>query len=109
MAFYGDGKHNENMEYIGSEKQKSGIELILNERLQHFSKHNRSVERDVQENKNCQLAEAAEALIEGDITWMPDSWDEAICERMIGKSYQERLVIAGALIAAEIDRLNYTE
>lgn len=110
MAFYGDGKHNENMEYRSEPKRvMTGIELIAQERLEQKTKHGRTLQRDCNENKDLQLSQAAEALIEGDLSWMPDSWEEAICARMIGKSYRERLIIAGALIAAELDRLNCKE
>lgn len=87
----------------------TGIELIARERLEQKTKHGKTLQKDCDENKDLQLSQAAGALIEGDISWMPDSWNEAVCERMIGKSYQERLIIAGALIAAELDRLNCQE
>jgi outer membrane cobalamin receptor len=87
----------------------TGIELIAKERLEQRVKHHRTLKYDAENNKDYELSRGAAALIEGDITWMPESWDEAVSQRMIGKSYQERLVIAGALIAAEIDRLNYKE
>lgn len=35
----------------------------------------------------------------------PFGWDADICNKMINKSYEERLIIAGALLAAEIDRI----
>jgi hypothetical protein len=50
---------------------------------------------------------AAQALIEGDATWIPDNMETL--KKAISKSYKDRLIIAGALIAAEIDRLNYKE
>ena len=36
---------------------------------------------------------------------MPSDWDDTISLKMCSKSYKERLIIAGALIAAELDRL----
>ena len=36
----------------------------------------------------------------------PTEWQGPVMERAMAKSYKERLIIAGALIAAEIDRLN---
>ena len=39
----------------------------------------------------------------------PNGWDQEIWEKMIRKPHQERLIIAGALIAAELDRLNYSK
>jgi len=36
----------------------------------------------------------------------PQGWDESYFAKLLDKPYKERLVIAGALIAVEIDRLN---
>lgn len=93
---------------------KTGIELIAQERSEQLGKHNRSVEGDVQQNYDEQLRFAVQALLvegehgqyhEDDISLLPDGWDEAIFRKMLLKPYRERLVIAGALIAAEIDRI----
>lgn len=90
---------------------KTGIELIAEERLEQIEKHGRTIARDVKENYAEQLATGAEMLLamsheEGiDPLEFPDGWDHDICEHMLGKPYKERLIIAGALIAAEIDRL----
>lgn len=110
MAFYGDGKHNEDMEYNPPTFEPlSGIQLIQKERNEQLTKHKHSIFSDYLFNDKCELYQGAQALLEGDITWMPESWDVAIKERMISKSYKERLIIAGALIAAELDRLNYVQ
>lgn len=91
---------------------KTGIELIAQERQEQIEKHGRTVERDVIENDNQQLSIGAEMLLaveheEGiDSNSYPDGWNHDICMKMIGKSYRERLIIAGALIAAELDRIN---
>ncbi len=88
---------------------KSGIELIAQERKEQIEKHGRSIEKDVLQNKCGELAKGAIALIcdhgEGDISKLPFHWSDEICRHMINKPYKERLVIAGALIAAEIDRI----
>ena len=39
----------------------------------------------------------------------PYGWDKKIWQHMTNKPLKERLIIAGALIAAEIDRINYNE
>ena len=91
---------------------KTGIELIAIERQEQIEKHKRSVIEDVKFNDSFQLAYAAEMLLaseheEGiDSASYPDGWDHEICMKMLSKTYQEKLIIAGALIAAEIDRLN---
>jgi len=39
----------------------------------------------------------------------PKDWDFTTWRKMMKKSYKKRLIIAGALIAAEIDRMNMIE
>lgn len=98
--------------------KKTGIELIAQERAEQLSKHNRTIEQDVKNNDSEELICGAMALlnidfpdeiIEGrDISKFPSKWDNSICQKMVNKPYKERLIIAGALIAAEIDRLQNT-
>lgn len=89
---------------------KTGSELIKKERDEQILKHGRTTELDIKYNSNCQLAFAAERLCvpEMDIpNYIPPlNWDERAWDKMISKPYKQRLVIAGALIAAEIDRLS---
>lgn len=91
---------------------KSGIELIAEERQEQITKHHRTVENDVKLNSEYQLLFGAKHLLEpfdeygeDDIEMTPTGWDEDIYRKMLNKTYKDRLVIAGALIAAEIDRL----
>jgi len=84
---------------------KTGIELIADERKEQIEKHGRTIEHDVRENADKQLRDAATALINKDYHALPNSWKFALCSKMMDKLYYERLIIAGALIAAEIDRL----
>lgn len=97
---------------------KTGIELISKEREEQIKKHSRTVDQDVRLNKKKQLVSAASALIlcdsQKEIKAMaeygcPQGWDKAIWSKMINKPYKERLIIAGALIAAEYDRVLNTE
>ena len=39
----------------------------------------------------------------------PNGWNIDLYKKMREKPYKERLIIAGALIAAELDRLNFLE
>ncbi len=108
----------------------SGIELIAKEREEQIVKHNRTIESDVECNSgdyeidgnpaySPQLTHTASQLIapDGDLvreyididTLIPHNWNKALWRRMMKKPYKERLIIAGALIAAEIDRLTYLE
>lgn len=97
---------------------KTGIELIAEERQEQITKHGRTIKSDVRANNSEELATAAHALLgiypdaeEADRTIgeFPAGWNNAICKKMANKPYKERLIIAGALIAAEIDRLNAIE
>jgi len=85
----------------------TGIELIFKEREEQLTKHNRSVENDVIENGDQELIMGVKALLNDDGLLFPNKWDITICNKMINKTYVEKLVIAGALIAAEIDRIQY--
>lgn len=97
---------------------KTGIELISAERQEQIEKHGRTIESDVQQNTMNELCDGARFLLletpaqefeldEDMIHFMiPKTWDNELFFKMYRKPYKERLIIAGALIAAEIDRLN---
>lgn len=95
---------------------KTGIELIAIERQEQVEKHHRSIKQDVAMNDSAQLSFAAALLSCPDPELMgfdpasdsgrPDNWDKKLFNKMMAKPYKDRLVLAGALIAAEIDRLN---
>ena len=96
---------------------KTGAELIAEERQEQIEKHNRTIKHDVEENDSYQLSKAASVIClhEDDFNcaeledfiydFKPDKWKSDLWEKILKKSYKERLIIAGALIAAEIDRL----
>lgn len=94
---------------------KTGIELIAQERQEQIEKHGRTIEQDATMNEDGQMIDAAIQLlsVEYNEGWdsynTPSGWYKVIMARMIGKPLKERLIIAGALIAAEIDRLNYKQ
>lgn len=90
----------------------SGVELIAKERQEQLEKHDHSIEDDAEFNRSGQLSEAAAKLVCEDIVIdlaTPRGWNNEYWQYVIHKSYEDRLIIAGALIAAEIDRLNYTK
>ena len=94
---------------------KTGIELIAKERQEQIKKHGRTIKSDVIFNRNFQLMDAAEILLchdscgynspEEDKDFPPMNWDINIWGKMVRKPTKERLIISGALIAAEIDRI----
>lgn len=99
--------------------KKTGIELIAAERQEQLTlypcfieKHEYGVKVDAAINRLQQLPDAAITLLEEyphELTAPPMGWNSTTWAKMISKPYKERLIIAGALIAAEIDRLQHEE
>lgn len=87
---------------------KTGIELITEERLEQTQKHDWSIEHDLIHTEGQLRLAAIYALqpftesegINSYIGW------ESFTDKIELKSEVERLKVAGALIAAEIDRIN---
>lgn len=90
----------------GVDTRKSGDELISEERIEQVIKHGRTVLYDIAHNGNSELIDMAGMLILDCLEHAPNSWAKNIKNKMFAKTQVQRLVIAGALIAAEIDRLN---
>lgn len=88
-----------------------GVDKIARERAEQFIKHRRSVKDDVFHNPNGELVVAARALMKDNPVEhdFPESWGVAACRKMMLKPLTERYVIAGALLAAEIDRRRYIQ
>lgn len=82
----------------------AGIELITQERAEQITKHGYDSIHD--ESNNCsELLYAAIYCITGEEGDYPLSWDERWKDKVDSKTEIDKLVVAGALIAAEIDRL----
>lgn len=77
-----------------------GVELIANERIAQKYVHRYTVDHDLSYDKDELISAAGYYLTNGDIRW---PWKDF--PQLKNKSDIEKLVIAGALIAAEIDRL----
>ena len=91
---------------------QTGIEQITKERNDQIEKYGYTGEWQAKnpEFYACgQLIKAAKELLEENNPFLcePENWDEAWFLKLLNKPYKERLAIAGALIAAELDRLNY--
>lgn len=93
---------------------KTGLQLIASERCEQIHKHKRTIQNDVDNNPNGELCWAASLILysEDQASTLDmlgptvlKSWDQQILKRMDSKSYKDRLIIAGALICAELDRL----
>jgi hypothetical protein len=90
---------------------KTGIELIAEERREQIEKHGFSLELDAEYYKNNELIEAAHFALQPNHpgTRWPDVWDITFAEKIKNKNRVGQLKVAGALIAAEIDRLQAME
>jgi hypothetical protein len=94
----------------------TGIQLITKERKEQIKKHGITVQQDKEDNTQHQLNLAAIMLtcppevldqrLKNDILEELEDmgWDTELILKMLNKPYEKRLIIAGALIAAEIDR-----
>jgi hypothetical protein len=98
---------------------KTGIQLIAQERKEQIEKHGRTIAMDRKNNKKQQLRIGAKFLLTKD-DWTltdkqdayflkPEGWGLEAWFKMFYKDYKSRLIIAGALIAAEIDRIQLIE
>lgn len=86
----------------------TGIELIAKEREEQITKHDRTVMKDKQFNQQYQLRHAAQLIVDVPLIRynnLPDGWNRDLWSKMCDKPYTERLAIAGAWMAAEIDRV----
>jgi len=89
---------------------KTGTELIAEERQKQIDKYGFTGEHHANHPEwyqDNQLVLAAKWLQNTEIrsVWFPDNWDQEWFHRLTVKPYKERLIIAGALLAAEVDRL----
>lgn len=95
-------------------KKLSGVELISKERQHQIDKHGFTAEHHALNSEKWysknQLMEAS-VKIGAPVPYnsAPENWDEEWFKKLCDKPYKDRLIIAGALIAAELDRLNYLE
>ncbi|MEP2445610.1 MAG: hypothetical protein ABJI69_00155 [Balneola sp.] len=82
----------------------TGITKIQKERKDHLTKHGYTAEHDDQYTKE-ELLDAALFCITGDMSNAPVSWHDEFYRKVFRKCRVDQLAVAGALIAAEIDRL----
>ena len=88
---------------------ENGIELIAKERDEQIKKHGWTLQHDVDSHEKGKIVEVVvTALTSTASKDFPLGW-EGFAEKIIKKSYKEKLIIAGALIAAEIDRVQKLE
>lgn len=102
------------MEEGNTIKITEGLRKVINERMEHLTKHNRHPMDDVLNNPDRQLIRAAKTLMHSEGSRflaykLPNGWDKDAYDKMFNKSLIDRLVIAASLIVAEIDRLELEE
>lgn len=83
---------------------KTGIELIAEEREKQIAK-GYTLQHDTKVNNGSGLEMAAMGTLLGNPGSFPADWDTTSVEHICDHSKLDRLIIAGALIAAEIDRV----
>ncbi len=84
---------------------KTGIELIAEERQEQIEKHGWDIRND-EDYSEGELLKAALFAINPQVFEWPFYWTEEFRNKILNKENDiERLKIAGALIAAEIDRI----
>ncbi len=91
------------------EDNKTGIELIAQERKEQIEKHGFSIIEDAKFYNDNELLKAAMFCLNPEFHEWPRGWDIIFRKKILQKSAKERAVVAGAFIAAHIDRLNYLE
>jgi hypothetical protein len=93
--------------------EHTGVELIAKERQEQIEKHGYDVIDDVVFYEEKELQNAAAFCLTLNATYYPQTWGDDFMESIESKRNRlphkdfniERLKIAGALIAAEIDRI----
>jgi len=89
----------------------TGADLIVLERTKQIEKHKRTTKYDREHNEQEQLISAASGILEEPLEWRqvhkrPLSWNKTQWNKLCSKPLKERIIIAGAFLAAEYDRRN---
>lgn len=92
----------------------SGMELIAKERHEQIEKHGWDIEHDNRTHYKGELLDAVKALLEiknlDAHKFFAIKWEAGdLYFNLVNKSPIEQLAVAGAWIAAEIDRLQYID
>jgi hypothetical protein len=82
----------------------TGIELIAKERDEQINKHGWDLSND-SDYENEELLQAAVYCISQEIEEWPTGWNTFFQDKILLKDRIGQLKVAGAFIAAEIDRL----
>lgn len=80
--------------------------MIQAEREEQIKKHGFDSIYDIHSNRHGQLRYGALYMLTGDELDFPMGWGREWKTKFDKKNSREKLIIAGALIAAELDRIN---
>lgn len=83
----------------------TGADLILIERKEQIQKHGWNAEHDNQHTNN-ELLKAAQTILQSNPVLWPEEWASYYHDKIMAKPRKEQLIICGAFIAAEIDRID---
>ena len=88
----------------------TGCEAIELSRSIRISMQKQDLEFDLKNNSDFQLLDAAKKLLFKDSEYLPfsespEGWSDDYFQELNDKPYLDRLILAGAFIAAEIDRV----
>ena len=86
---------------------KTGGELIVDERDRQVMNHNFTIESDARVYRNGELVNTARAIIDCNAELAPEGYLRTMAIKFIELPAVERLIVAGAFIAAQIDVFNY--
>lgn len=89
--------------------KKTGDELIAMERERQVLVKGHTIMTDALKYKNGELLMVANALISKNINDAPHDWPDEQVKEWIEKDDTERLILAGAFIAAQIDVYNFMQ
>lgn len=81
----------------------TGAELIARERQEQIVKHGFDETKDQHYYANGELLDAANFCL--GTSAFPSNWNEMYADKIMKKNKIDKLKVAGALIAAEMDRL----
>lgn len=89
-----------------NDKTKTGDELIAIERESQILK-GYTISEDAKKYRNGQLVNLALALIHKVTSYAAPDWEPELVNRLVELPDEDRLIIAGTLLAAQVDVLNY--
>lgn len=90
------------------ETPKTGVELIAEERQEQIKKHGHTAEKDDLKVDE-ELVGVARYILFANNDYLPKGYDRDDIMQIFTRPRIEQLAIAGAMLAAEIDRLQRLE